>query len=86
MGKYEQFLDRQRLGEDVFPIKLAATCVGLQKVTEEEAGDINLSLEKKVWVLNQDVHVAEDGQLIDATQSPFVWLGSLRETKGGLTT
>ncbi len=83
MRKYEQFLQRESLGEDVFTIKLAAKCVGLQKVTEVEAGDINLNLEKKVWVLNQELHVAEDGRLIDAAQSPFIWLGSLRETKGG---
>ncbi len=66
MRKLEEFY-RLKLDSDdpESYVKKAATVVGLQRHTRGE---------KRVWVLNGRVHIDDDGQLIEPSQSPYAWL------------
>ena len=73
MKKVELFHDNASL-EQCTPLK-AASVVGLQPIPEEDEvsrDDLNPSLER-VWVLNAEVHLDDEGHEIRS--SPYIWLG-----------
>ena len=45
-------------------VKKAAKCLGRQP-------------DSSAWVLNEHVHIDEDGNLIEPVDSDYIWLGSL---------
>ncbi len=80
IGKYEDFLKKTE--EMHWPIKIACKAFGLRCVSDEEAESVDYETSEKVWVLNRDMHVSEDGELYNPKESPFIWLGAVRKTKG----
>lgn len=67
MHKVEEFYSSQEeSAEYVHSPKQAAVVTGLQP---------HLQHERKIWVLNGQVHIDEDGLLLPSHSSPFIWLG-----------
>ena len=91
MDKYHEFQEENESymcdinEEDVHrPIKSAVNSVGLQKIdpSDPTVQEINLAPATRVWVLNAKVQISEDGQVMDPTTMPFMWLGDLLKTTG----
>ena len=92
MGKYHEFLEENESymydineEDDVhWPINIAVNSVGLQKIdpSDPTVQEINLAPATRVWVLNAKVQISEDGQVMDPTTTPFMWLGDLLKTTG----
>lgn len=58
------------LRENQLPQKRAVECIGLQSITDT----------RKIWVVNSQVHIDEQGKsTIDPDCSPYVWLGQFIE-------
>lgn len=73
--KYDDFLKN---GENrSWPSKLAAQEVGLQHFETHELADIGAEDTPKVWVLNNTLHILQDGQVVPQGDSPYIWLGDV---------
>ena len=74
MNKIEIF-QQNATEEQATPLK-APCVVGLQPVTEdpEASSDSQQQASTRVWVLNDAVHLDDDGHHISS--SPYIWLGN----------
>ena len=80
MGKYEVFLKKEDRME--WPVKLAASVVGLQRQSPHDQEEIGASDEDSaVWVVNFSLHVRADGQVIHPRTSPYIWLGDFHKVR-----
>ena len=85
MAKYRDFLAMERRGRDDWPLKLAVKTVGLQEIdpNDESVLEMELNASARIWVLNAQVQITEDGEFLIPEASPFVWLGDMRRSKSG---
>ena len=76
MKKVEEFYSSQEEGEcEHSPPKRAAVVTGLQPLPHQE---------RKIWVLNGQTHIDEDGLLLMPQSSPYVWLGDYSSDLPGI--
>ena len=54
--------------------------------SKEVATVMGLQPESDIWVLNDNVHINEDGQLIPRHSSPYIWLAGYTLEGGGIPT
>ena len=66
MRKVEEFYSDE---ENAHLSKQVASVMGLQPYGDSPDAH-------KIWVLNGDVHIDEDGQFIPPSNSPFIWLSA----------
>ena len=79
MFKTDTFL--QSLPEGALTKVLAAQVTGLQQPPDWISPELQA---KKVWVLNAEVQLDEDGIAIQPSASPYVWLGDICSTRPDL--
>lgn len=78
--KYDEFLNKQEDARIPCTLKIPAKEVGLQKFESRDVAEIGLEDTPKVWVLNFNLHILEDGDLLFPGESPYVWLGKVHNS------
>ena len=78
--KYDEFLNKEEDARIPCKLKIAAKEVGLQKFESRDLAEIGSEDTPKVWVLNFNLHIPEDGDLLFPGESPYVWLGKVHNS------
>ena len=78
--KYDEFLNKENDARIPCTLKIAAKEVGLQKFKSRDLAEIGSEDMPKVWVLNFNLHILEDGDLLFPEESLYVWLGKVHNS------
>ena len=78
--KYDEFLNKEEDAQIPCTLKITAKEVGLQKFESRDLAEIGSEDTPKVWVLNFNLYILEDGDLLFPGKSPYVWLGKVHNS------